>query len=69
MSDIETERALRSRRENNLMEKGRSKSCRATYINDGVRVWNKASESVKLCKTLHSAKKQINVMEGFDFGG
>ena len=43
-------------KENNLVEKGVSDLSKASFINDGVRLQNKATDSIKSSK---SAKKEI----------
>ena len=50
---------LRSRSNMNLPEVFGSNKIKATFINDGVKAWNLTPQSVKMCKSLISAKKAI----------
>ena len=43
----------------NLVEKGVIKVTKNTFLNDAKKAWNKAPESLKSCKTIWSAKKEI----------
>ena len=45
--------------ENNLLECGFSEQCLKTYVNDGVRLWNKAPSILKNSKSLFTVKKEI----------
>ena len=52
-------RGSRSITNGKLIESGISKKATSTFINDSTRAWNKAPTTIKQCKTLYSAKKQI----------
>ena len=60
MKDVLPERSLRSKNEveNNLMETGVGLS-KKTFINDGVRLWNRYPSNIKQSKSLFTAKKEI----------
>ena len=61
MKDVLPERSLRSKNEveNNLMETGVSGLSKKTFINDGVRLWNRYPSNIKQSKSLFTAKKEI----------
>ena len=61
MKDVLPERSLRSKNEfeNNLMESGVSEVSKKTFINDGVRLWNRCLSNIKQSKSLFTAKKEI----------
>ena len=53
---------LRSKNENkSVAEHGLTNILRSTYINDGARPCNQAPVSVQTCKSIHSAKREINL--------
>ena len=58
---IEGNRELRSAFKGNLVETGASKKAQKTFINDSTRVWNGAPQSIKNCKSLYTAKKEIKI--------
>ena len=43
----------------NLIKKGFSSTSQNTFLNDATRAWNKTPLTIKSCKSLFSAKKQI----------
>ena len=45
----------------NLVESRSSAMSSKTFINDGIKLWNRAPESIKICTTLASAKKAIKI--------
>ena len=51
----------RSKTIGNLKECYGSEKLRSTFINDGIKAWNLAPETIKGCKTITSAKKEIRV--------
>ena len=61
MKDVLPERPLRSKNEmeNNLLEHGVSEQGLKTFVNDGVRLWNKAPKNLKNCTSLFTVKKEI----------
>ena len=50
---------MRSAFNGNLVENGRSKKAKKTFINDSARVWNNAPRQIKSCISLSSVKKEI----------
>ena len=52
-------RASRASANGDLVEEGHSILALCTFQNDATRLWNRASTTVKSCKTLYSAKKEI----------
>ena len=60
MKDVLPERSLRSKNEieNNLLEAGISEISKKTFVNDGVRLWNKCPGAIKQSKSLLMAKKR-----------
>ena len=49
----------RSKIEGKLLMKHGSDNLKATFKNDGIRVWNNTPENVKNCKSILTAKKYI----------
>ena len=60
MKNVLPERPLRSKNEseNNLMEVGSTEFSKKTFVNDGVRLWNKGPGEIKHSKSLFTAKKE-----------
>ena len=52
-------RASRSYEKGCKPELGKSNPTQSTFINDGIKAWNKAPISIKQCKSFYSAKKEI----------
>ena len=52
-------RESRSRSNINLPDVFGSNNIKNTFINDGVKAWNKTPQSVKMSKSLVSAKKAV----------
>ena len=42
-----------------LVEYGTSQKAKSTCYNDGVKVWNRAPNTIKNCKSIWAAKKAI----------
>ena len=66
ISDLKVEfrsgdRERRSAFKGNLLETGASHKALKTFINDSTRVWNRAPQKIKMCKSLYSAKKEIKI--------
>ena len=61
MKDVLPERTLRSKQtsENNLQESGVSDLSKKSFINDGVKLWNRCPNNIKQSKSLISAKREI----------
>ena len=61
MKDVVPDRTLRSKNktENKLLESGLLVNSKKTFINDGVKLWNRCPTSIRQCDTLASAKKKI----------
>ena len=61
MKDVLPERALRSKLESGkiLMEAGVSEMSKRTFVNDGIKLWNKCPNEIKNSKSLFSAKREI----------
>ena len=55
------QRQMRTRNDNALVENGVIDLRKATFINDGIRLWNLAPASITTCKSLYSVKKQIKL--------
>ena len=53
------QRNSRSATNGNLVEPGTSCLAKQTFINDSARVWNRAPQSIRICSSLYSAKKEI----------
>ena len=51
--------ATRATSNGNLVEKGVTTLAKNTFLNDAIKIWNKAPECIKSCKTIWSAKKEI----------
>ena len=49
----------RSKVDGNLLVKHGSENLKSTFKNDGVKMWNSATNAIKDCKNLESAKKSI----------
>ena len=58
---VEGQRELRSAFSGNLTEIGGTNKAKKTFINDSVRVWNKAPQSLKLSPSLSCAEKEIKL--------
>ena len=60
MKDVVPERPPRSKNEteNNLLEIGLSENSKKTFINDGVRLWNRCPSTIKRSKSLFTVKKE-----------
>ena len=54
-------RATRAVTRGDLVELGKSELVQSTYLSDASKAWNNCPDSVKLCKTLWSAKKAIRI--------
>ena len=54
-------RQMRTKNDNTLVENGVIDLRKATFINDGIRLWNLAPASITTCKSLYSVKKQIKL--------
>ena len=54
-------RQMRTRNDNALVENGVTELRKATFLNDGIRLWNFAPDEIKSCKSLYSVKKQIKI--------
>ena len=54
-------RQMRTRNDNALVENGVTDLRKATFLNDGIRLWNFAPDEIKFCKALYSVKKQIKI--------
>ena len=52
-------RIHRTRNDNLLKENGKSDIVQSTFINDGIRLWNKAPVELKSCASLYTANKII----------
>ena len=61
MMDVKPERRLRSKNEieNNLLESGLTENSKKTFINDGIRLWNRCPSAIKQSKSLFTVKKEI----------
>ena len=55
----EVTRESRARSNLTLPEMYGSNNLKSSFINDGVKAWKKSPQSVKLCKSLVSAKKAV----------
>ena len=44
-----------------LVEYGTSQNAKSTYYNDGVKIWNRAPNTIKNCVTIWAAKKAIKL--------
>ena len=42
-----------------LMEHGLTELCKKTFLNDAAHIWNATPDSIKISKSLYSAKKAI----------
>ena len=51
---------LRSMATGKLNEMSGSDKLKSTHINDGAKAWNMALRTIKNCKSIYSAKKEIN---------
>ena len=52
-------RQMRTRNDNALVENGVTDLRKATFLNDGIRLWNLAPVEIKTCESFYSVKKQI----------
>ena len=43
-----------------LVEIGKSNLCSKTFINDAIKIWNRAPKELKECSTIYTDKKAIN---------
>ena len=59
ITHVEGHREMRSAFKGNLIENGKSKKAKKTFINDSARVWNNAPKQIKSCVSLSLAKKEI----------
>ena len=50
---------FRSIHRGDLVTQGKSDLCSASFIHDAFKNWNNASKSIKDCKSILSAKKEI----------
>ena len=53
------ERVSRSKFDGKLIETGFSNLSKDSYLSDGIRLWNKAPDSIIKCKSIYSVKKTI----------
>ena len=60
-SDEQKREGLKSSDKPELLIKGKSKIQSQTFVNDAALLWNRAPKSIKECKTLAAAKKQIKI--------
>jgi hypothetical protein len=54
-------RETRGDKSGNAVETGRTRKAKATFINDGVQVWNMAPESIRNAKAMMAAQKAIQI--------
>ena len=52
-------RQMRTRNDTALVQNGVTEIRQATFLNDGIRLWNLAPAELKTCKSLFTVKKQI----------
>ena len=57
----DSERVTRAISKGELVEEGYSNLSLNTYQNDAARLWNKATDNIKNCTSLTSAKKLIKI--------
>ena len=59
--DEQKREGLKTSNKPELLIKGKSKIQSQTFVNDAALLWNRAPKSIKECKTLATAKKQIKI--------
>ena len=57
---VKLARVSRSYEKGCIPELGKSNLTQSTFINDGIKAWNKASTCIKQCKSFYSANKEIS---------
>ena len=56
MSPSQTQSCTRACSNGKLVEKGKSTSSQATFLNDASKIWNSAPDVIKNCQTMDSKK-------------